>query len=117
MALNLDVLLINIVVQAIIGAPVLWLVGKAFVGSEKAKFTDALWISALGTVISGLFGAYFSGILAVVVQLAIPLFLIKHFFDAKWTQAIIISVANLIAWIIISIILGLIGFAIYSFIF
>ena len=117
MALNLEVLLINMVVQTIIGGSVLWLIGKSFVGDEKAKFTDALWIAALSTVLSGLFGAYFSGILAAIVQLAIPIFLIKHFFDAEWTQAIIISVANLIVWIIISIILGIIGFAALSFIF
>jgi len=34
-------LLISIVVGIIIVAPLLWLVGRALVGKQKAKFTDS----------------------------------------------------------------------------
>ena len=50
-------LLIQIVVGIIILAPVLWLVGRALVGKEKAKFLDAVWIVALGTVIGAVVGS------------------------------------------------------------
>ena len=51
MVINLDMLVISIIVNIIIVAPVLWLAGRALVGKEKAKFTDAIWIVVLGTVI------------------------------------------------------------------
>ena len=49
--LDLIALLIQIVVGIVVTAPVLWLVGRSLVGREKAKFLDAVWIVALGTVI------------------------------------------------------------------
>ena len=50
--INLDsaiVSLIQIVVNIVILAPVLWIAGRLFVGKDKAKFMDALWIVVLGT--------------------------------------------------------------------
>ena len=61
MALDLDILLIQVVVNIIILSPVLWLAGRALVGAEKAKFVDAVWIVVLGTVISTIFNSLFSG--------------------------------------------------------
>ena len=116
MALNLDVLLINIVISTIISAPALWLVGRAIVGGEKAKFLDAVWIAALGTVIGTMFGVYFTGIIAAVVQFIIWLALVRHFFDATWSQALITAILNVVVWIIITFILSLIGLAIFRFI-
>ena len=62
MALNLDILLIQIVVNTIILSPVLWLSGKALVGAKKAKFLDAIWIVVLGTVINASSTPYFQAL-------------------------------------------------------
>lgn len=106
--------IIFIVVGTIILAPILWFVGRAFVGREKAKFTDALWIMFLGQVINRLFswgfGYVFEGliasIIAFIVQLLIWLYLIKHFFDTGWGKAFIIA---LIAVIVSAIVFAIIG--------
>ena len=59
MAINLDQAVIHIIISTIIIGPVLWLAGRALVGKQKAKFTDGLWIAALGTIIGEILG-YFS---------------------------------------------------------
>ena len=114
MAINLDILVINIIVSTIILAPVLWLSGRLLVGKEKAKFTDAIWIVILGTVIGTLFGAFFIGIIASIIQLIIWLLLVKHFFDCGWLKAFLIAIVAIIVFIIIAIILGLLGVAMLS---
>ena len=115
MAVNLDVLLIQIVVNAIILAPVLWLSGRILVGTEKAKFLDALWIVLIGTVIGALFGAFFVGIIASIIQLVIWLALVKHFFDSGWLKAFIISVLAVIIFAVIITILAIIGIGLVVF--
>ena len=109
MALNLDVLLIQIVVNAIILSPVLWLSGRALVGAKKAKFLDAIWIVVLGTVISAVFNALFSGIIASIILFVILLGLVKHFFDCGWLKAFIIAVLAVIFFVVIIAILAVIG--------
>jgi len=42
MAINLDALVISVVVQVIVVAPVLWFAGRVVVGRDKARFTDAV---------------------------------------------------------------------------
>ena len=111
MAVNLDVLLIQIVVNTIVLAPVLWLSGKMLVG-EKAKFLDAIWIVVLGTVIGALFGAFFYGIIASIIQLIIWLALVKHFFDSGWLEAFVISVLAVIIFVVITLLLAIIGIGI-----
>ena len=113
MAVNLDVLAIQIFVNAIILSPVLWLSGRVLVGKEKAKFTDAIWIVVLGTVIGTLFGAIFVGIIASIIQLIIWLALVKHFFDCGWLKALIISIVAVIVFAVIVAILALIGIGIW----
>lgn len=108
MATNLDIALIQIVVSTIVIAPVLWLSGRAVVGKEKAKFTDAVWIVILGTVIGAIFGFLFVGVIASIIQLLIWLVLVKHFFDCGWLKALAISIAVIIFAIIVAI-LFLIG--------
>ena len=114
MAVNLDVLLIQIVVNTIVLAPVLLMSGKVLVG-EKAKFLDAIWIVILGTVIGALFGAFFYGIIASIIQLIIWLALVKHFFDCGWLKALAISIIAVIIFIIVAILLAFLGFAIFTF--
>ncbi len=116
MAVNLDALVIHIIVNTIILSPVLWLSGRAIVGKEKAKFTDAIWIIVLGTVIGTLFGAFFYGIIAVAIQLILWLALVKHFFDCGWLKALAISILAVAIFIAIAVILALIGFTLIAFI-
>jgi len=78
----MDVLLVNVVLNVLIPtivlSPVLWLAGRALVGKEKAKFTDAIWIILLGTLFGSIFSAFFTGIIASIVQLIVWLALVKH---------------------------------------
>ena len=104
-------LLIQIVVAAVILAPVLWLVGKLFVGRDKAKFTDALWIAVLGVVIGAVVGFLLPGwgaLLGILIMIVVWIALISHFFDCGWLKAIVIAVIAGIIYLIISLILSFI---------
>jgi hypothetical protein len=108
-------LVIQIVVAAVILAPVLWIVGKWFVGKDKAKFTDALWIGVLGVIIGAAVGFLLPGwgaILGTIIMIVVWLFLIKHFFDCGWLKAIVIAIVAGILYLIITLILSLILVAI-----
>jgi len=108
-ALDLDILLIQVVVNIIILSPVLWLSGRALVGTEKAKFIDAVWIVVLGTVISTIFNSLFSGIIASIILFVILLALVKHFFDSGWLKAFVISLLAVIIFAVIIAILAFVG--------
>ena len=118
MAVNLDALLINlainIIINAVILSPVFWISGRLLAGKDKAKFTDALWIVVLGTVIGSGFGYFFSGIIASIIMLIIWLALVKHFFDCGWLKALAISIVAVLIFIAIAVVLALIGIVIVS---
>ena len=114
MAINLDALVLQVIVTTIVVGPVLWLSGRALVGKEKAKFTDGLWIAALGTVIGAVFNFFFTGLIAFIIMLVVWLGLIKHFFDCGWGKAILVAVVALIIFIIVGLVLGLLGFAVIT---
>ena len=118
LAINLDQLLINVVlhiiVPAIVLSPILWLAGRALVGKEKAKFTDAIWIILIGTAFGSIFSAFFSGYIASIIQLVVWLALIKHFFDCGWLKALAISILAVIIFIVIAFLLAFIGFGIWA---
>ena len=100
-------LMIQIIVSVIIIAPVLWLVGRALAGKDKAKFTDAIWIVVLGTVIGALV-SWFAGSLGwigTIIMIIVWLALIKHFFDCGWLKALAIAIIAIIVYIIIFFIL------------
>ena len=114
--MDLVALLIQIVVGTIIVAPVLWLAGRALAGKEKAKFTDAMWIVALGTVIGAVVGAFSSGLIVAVIMFVIWLALIKHFFDCGWIMALAIAIIAVIIFIVIVAVLALIGIGLLTLI-
>jgi len=58
----------------------LWIAGRLLAGTNKAKFTDSIWIVVLGTVIGAAIEALFSGIQPFIVVLIVWLALVKHFF-------------------------------------
>jgi hypothetical protein len=94
---------------------VLWLSGRALVGKEKAKFTDGLWIAALGTIIGMVLGVLFvPGFLVTIIMIIVWLGLIKKFFDCGWFKALLIAIVAIIVFIIISMILVLLGFVALS---
>jgi len=110
--INLDSAIVNLIIQIIVNiiilAPVLWIAGRLLAGTDKAKFTDALWIVVLGTLIGGVFQYFFSGIIAGIIVLVIWLALVKHFFDTGWLKALAIAVVAVIIWIVIAVIIAVI---------
>ena len=112
--MDLVSILINIVIGTIIVAPFLWIAGRWLVGSEKAKFFDAIWIVLFGTVINAIIGAFLPGLLAAIIMFVIWLALIKHFFDCGWVMAFVIALIAVIIIVIVGIILGIIGFALFA---
>jgi hypothetical protein len=115
---NLDAALINLIVTIIVNiifiSPILWISGRLLAGKEKAKFTDALWIVVLGTLISSIFGYFFQGlgIISSLILFVIILGLVKHFFDCGWLKALAIAIIAAVIYIVIATILVLIGIGI-----
>jgi len=114
--MDLVALLIQIIVSTIILAPVLWLAGRALVGGEKAKFFDAVWIVALGTIIGAVVNAFIGGLIAAIIMFIVWLALIKHFFDCGWLKAFVIAIIAVIIFVIIVAILAVIGFGVLVFV-
>jgi len=115
--INLIALIVNIIVNVIVLSPVLWIAGRLLAGKDKAKFTDALWIVILGTIIGAVFQAFLEGILGLlgsIIMLIIWLALVKHFFDTGWLKALVIAILAIIIYIIIVAILVLLGLAIIA---
>ena len=112
--MDLMALLIQIVVNVIVLAPALWLSGRALVGKDKAKFTDAIWIVVLGVVLGAVVNFLVSGLIAAVIMFIVWLALIKHFFDCGWLKAFVIAVLAVIIFIIIVVILAIIGIGILA---
>jgi hypothetical protein len=110
--MDLIALLIQIVVGIIVVAPILWLVGRALVGGQKAKFTDAIWIVVLGTIIGAVVGVFVGNLISAIIMFVVWLALIKHFFDCGWLKAFVIAVIAVIVFIIIVAILAIIGIGI-----
>jgi hypothetical protein len=102
-------LLASIIVTVIVNSLIVWLAGRAMVGSEKAKFSDAIWIVILGSIIGGALNAWVSGILGSIIVLILWLLLIKHFFDCGWLKALVIAIIAVIISIIIGVIVGIVA--------
>ena len=111
MALDITTILyvvVGIVVNVVVNSLFVWLAGRALVGAEKAKFTDAIWIVVIGAVIGGILGAFEWGLIGAIISFVLWLALIKHFFDCGWVKAFIIAIVAAIIQIIIGFILFLI---------
>jgi len=115
MAINLDALVISLIVRIVILAPVLWISGRLLAGKQNAKFSDAIWIVILGSIIGGIIEYFFAGWISAIIVLLIWLALVKHFFDCGWLKALAISIVAIVIFIVIAFVLGLVGLAIWSF--
>ncbi|RWX73222.1 MAG: hypothetical protein ACO0C9_05385 [Candidatus Methanosuratincola verstraetei] len=113
---NLVSVIINLVVSIIILSPVLWLVGRWLAGKDKAKFTDAIWIVVIGTIVDAVFGYFDLGLIGAIIMIIIWLALIKHFFDCGWLRALLVAIVTVVVFIIIGIVLALLGFALLAII-
>lgn len=107
---SITAVILDIIVSAIILAPVLWLVGRAMVG-KTASFMHAIWIVVLGVIINAILGAYVHGLLGLVVTLIVWVALIKQFFRTGWGKAAIVGIVAIIVLAIIAIVLAALGFA------
>ena len=105
-------LLISIVVSIIFVPPILWLVGRALVGKQKAKLTDAIWIVVLRSRHWSNVGAFIGGLIASLIMFIVWLALIKHFFDCGWLMAFAIAIVAVIVFVVIIFVLALIGIAV-----
>ncbi len=101
----------EIIVGAIIVAPVLWLVGRSMVGEGKARFTHALLIVVLGIVINAVLSMFIQGALGLIVTLIVWIALIKHFFETGWGKAILIGIIAIVVLIVVLFVLALLGIA------
>ncbi len=112
--MNIVGLLIQIVIGMIVSAPALWVVGKWRVGSEKAKFTDALWISALGTIVNVVIGSLNGGGIGSIIQFVIYLYLIKKYYETDWINSLIISIVATVLVLAVFTVLAILGIAILN---
>ena len=106
-------LLVTIVIMVIFVVPSLWIAGRLLAGKQKAKFTDALWIVIIGTIVFYFFNLFFTDLLSgfaiiisYIVMLIIWLALVKHFFDCGWLKALAISIIAIIIAIVLMIIIA-----------
>ena len=120
-------MVVQILFWIIVIAPALWISGRLLAGKGKAKFSDALWIVIIGTIVFNILNIVLTGylsnaintllgsLIAYAVLLLIWLALVKHFFDCGWLKALAISIIAVIIavviWIIIGIVLAFIGFS------
>jgi hypothetical protein len=59
--------------------------------------------------VGAVFGAFYNGFLASIIQLLIWLGLVKHFFDCGWLKALAISILAVILFVIIAVVLFMLG--------
>ncbi len=126
LSFDLYTLVVHVLVNIIILSPVLWLAGRALAGKGKAKFSDAVAIIVVGTLIGVFFDLFLVDLLALLtpflffetlflwllsslIRLIVWLALVKHFFDCGWLKAFAISMLAVIFFIAIAIMLGLLG--------
>lgn len=112
--LSLTTILIQIIVNILVLAPMLWFSGRLLVGKDKAKFTDAILIVVLGAVLGAILNHFASGIIAAVIMFILWLALIKHFFDCGWLKAFFIVIISVIIFIGIIFLLALVGIGILT---
>jgi len=100
----------QIIVSLIVQAPALWLAGRFIVGSDRAKFMDAIWITVLGAILNAVIGAFIGGEIAGLVQFVTYLYLVRKYYETGWGSAFIISIVTVVILIGVMFILVMMGF-------
>ena len=99
--MNIGALFIQIIIGLIVSAPALWYAGKWRVGPEKAKFSDAVTISVLGTIVNAVIESLVGGGIGSLLQFIINLYLINKYYETDWINSFIISlVAALLVFVV-----------------
>ena len=99
--------MIQIVISTVILSPALWISGRLIAGKDKAKFTDALWIVFLGSIINTVVSTFIGNLIATIILFIVWLALIKHFFDCGWLKALAIAVLAVVIFAIVVAILAI----------
>ncbi len=86
----------GIIVGSIIQAPILWISGRILVGTDQAKFMDAVWITALATTANIVLGSFIGSEVGGLVQLLIYLFLVSKYYETGWIKAAMVAVLNVV---------------------
>jgi hypothetical protein len=117
MAINLDTLLVNLVIHIIVNiiflSQVLWISGRLLAGKEKEVYGRTLDSDSRNRHRPGfrlLLLADNPSIIVLIIWLA----LVKHFSDCRWLKALAISIAAVLIFIAIAVVLTLIGIVIES---
>jgi hypothetical protein len=110
--MDIVAIVVQIIVGIVISAPALWLAGKWRVGSARAKFMDAVTITAFGVIADAVIGAILGGGLGSLVQLGVYLYLVQKYYETDWVDAAIIAVIAFAILFVVTMILGVLGIAI-----
>jgi hypothetical protein len=114
LAFDVISILISIIVGIVVTAPVLWVAGRLLVGPSKAKFTDAITIVVLGSIIGAVISAILSGFLGALAQIVVLLLLIKKYYECSWLRALAVAVVTVVIFAIVALVLGILGFALLA---
>jgi hypothetical protein len=104
--------IIQLVVEGIIGGIFVWLAAKAL-GAPKATYWHGILTVISAIIVADLIRFFLSGLglIAEVIEVIIILLLIKHFFGVGWIKAIVIAILAVIILIIMIFVLALLGIA------
>jgi ABC-type Na+ efflux pump permease subunit len=90
-------------------AVILYLAGLIVVGGKRARLTDALIISLLGTVLSTLFIMFIPYFLiAVILSIITWLLLIKSLYETGWLGSLAVGILAIIIYLAVMILLALV---------
>ena len=82
-------------------------------GSNQAKFMDAVLIGALATTANVLLGAFIGQETGGLVQLLVFLYLVTKYYETSWTKAAIVAVVNVVLGVVVVYALAILGVASY----
>jgi hypothetical protein len=106
----ITVILVTTVATVIVSILSLWLIGRWRVGAERAKFTDAIWISVVSAVAGAIINQFMSGGIGSLLQIVIGLYLVKRYYETDWGNAAIISVvAGILSVIVVTVLAVVLG--------
>ncbi|MDH7476972.1 MAG: hypothetical protein QHH17_01160 [Candidatus Bathyarchaeota archaeon] len=89
-------------------AVILYLAGLLVVGGKRARFTDALIISLLGTVLSTLFLMLIPySLIALILSIITWLLLIKSLYETGWLGSLAVGILAIIIYLAVIILLAL----------
>jgi hypothetical protein len=87
---------------------VLYLAGLIVVGGKRARLTDALIISLLGTVLSTLFLMFIPyPLIAVILSIITWLLLIKSLYETGWLGSLAVGILAIVIYLAVIILLAL----------